>query len=238
MVRTKITIPRRNMKAIICPKKGQMRCSYTRIITQPHAKLYQKVIIHNTIQSGRIIDRKMSDVQLIQLNSNGIEKTCDDNINYYRRGINPSRDVKSKELLSRQEVMVGDVVEVIIPKNWYTNFADKFYQKKIFGVIDYIDADNQKEHGIKLIIKFHKRHKSMKKIKGKERYLNNEWIVTKLTNVKFVRRGLGEGKDYVGSLHDTDTYYESLGYKTLPPHELDKFLIEWGDIKTFFHLKK
>ena len=217
MVRTKITIPRRNMKAIICPKKGQMRCSYTRIITQPHAKLYQKVIIHNTIQSGRIIDRKMSDVQLIQLNS---------------------KDVKSKELLSRQEVMVGDVVEVIIPKNWYTNFADKFYQKKIFGVIDYIDADNQKEHGIKLIIKFHKRHKSIKKIKGKERYLNNEWIVTKLTNVKFVRRGLGEGKDYVGSLHDTDTYYESLGYKTLPPHELDKFLIEWGDIKTFFHLKK
>ena len=43
-----------------------------------------------------------------------------------------TRDVKSKELLSRQEVMVGDVVEVIIPKNWYTNFADKFYQKKIF----------------------------------------------------------------------------------------------------------
>ena len=238
MVRSKITVPRRNKKAIICPKKGQLRCLYTRTIEQPHAKLYQRVIVDKTIQSGRIIDRKMSDVQLIQLNSNDVEKTCDDDIYYYKRGINPSRDTNYKGLLSRHKVMVGDVVEIIIPKSWYTNFTDRFYQKKIFGVIDYIDADNQKEHGIKLIIKFHKMHESMKKIEGKERYLNKEWIVTKLTNIKFVRRGLGEGKDYVGSLHDTDTYYESLGYPTLPPHELDKFLIEWGDIKTFFHHKK
>lgn len=217
------------------PKVQVIGRRYERKIKQPQAVVLQKVQVIETIQNGKVIGRKMGDIHLEQLTHDGTVKTTEDPLHYYKRGIDPKRDKDCGLLLSRHTVTVGDVVELILPKRFYD--TEKYSQKKIYGVIDWIDAYNQEEDEIGLIIKFHKDHKNtMKDCAGNTRSLNQEWVCVNLSNVKFIKRNAILGKDYIGSLHDTDGYYESLGYTILPPHTLHQFLREWGNREHF--LKK
>ena len=216
-----------------------------------NGKVLRIVEVTNYVRNGRLL-KKLGDIKVLQGTQDGRTKDYGDPIFYYKRGINLLKDI-STTLLSRHQVKKGDVVEVIFPKKLYD--TDKYSQKKIYGVIDYIDVDNQNQldgdREIGLIIKFHKDHKNTMKDwrrrssdwptsdgtnYGNTRILNQEWVCVNLSNVKFVKRNAILGKDYIGSLHDTDRYYELLGYKILPPHTLHRFLKEWGNREHF--LKK
>ena len=209
---------------------------------EANGKILRELQVTYYLRNGILVRRLYGDIKVFQLHQDGRPKDFEDDVFYYRRGINVLEDRQSTTLLSRHQVKKGDVVEIInfLPKRLYD--TDKYSQKKIYGVIDYIDVDNQNQldgdREIGLIIKFHKDHKNtMKDCAGNTRSLNQEWVCVNLSNVKFIKRNAILGKDYIGSLHDTDAYYESLGYTILPPHPLHLFLREWGNREHFLKKK-
>jgi hypothetical protein len=204
-----------------------------------NGKILRKLQVTDYLRNGRLVRRLYGDIKVLQLHQDGRTKEHGDPIFYYRRGINVLEDRQSTTILSRHQVKKGDVVEIILPKRLYD--TDNYSQKKIYGVIDYIDVDNQNQldgdREIGLIIKIHKDHKNtMKDGNGNTRSLNQEWVCVNLSNIKFIKRNAILGEDYIGSLNDSDEYYQSLGYTVLPPHPLHLFLEEWGNIGHF--LKK
>ena len=219
-----------------------------------NGKILRIVEVIDYMRNGILVRRLYGNIKVLQLHQDGRTKDFNDPIFYYRRGINVLKDKRSTPLLSRHQVKKDDVVEIILPKGLYN--TDKYSQKKIYGVIDYIDVDNQNQldgdREIGLIIKFHKDHKNTMKDwrrrssnwptsdgtnYGNTRILNQEWVCVNLSNVKFVKRNAILGKDYIGSLSDSDRHYESLGYTVLPPHPLHLFLREWRNKEHFLKKK-
>lgn len=226
-------------RAVIQPRISVRKYNYCHTHDEVNGKILRKVEVSEYMQNGRLVRRLYGDIKVSQLHQDGRTKDYYDLVNYYGRGIDVLEDRRSTTLLSRHQVKKGDVVEVIFPKKLYD--TDKYSQKKIYGVIDYIDVDNQNQlegdREIGLIIKFHKDHKNTMKINGNTRSLNQEWVCVNLSNVKFVKRNAILGKDYIGSLSDSDEYYQSLGYTVLPPHPLHLFLREWGNREHFLKKK-
>ena len=223
---------------------------------EANGKILRELQVTYYLRNGILVRRLYGDIKVFQLHQDGRPKDFEDDVFYYRRGINVLEDRQSTTLLSRHQVKKGDVVEIInfLPKRLYD--TDKYSQKKIYGVIDYIDVDNQNQldgdREIGLIIKFHKDHKNTMKDwrrrssnwptsdgtnYGNTRILNQEWVCVNLSNVKFVKRNAILGKDYIGSLSDSDRHYESLGYTVLPPHPLHLFLREWRNKEHFLKKK-
>ena len=240
-------------RAVNQPGISVRKYNLCRTHDEVNGKILRIVEVTVYVRNGRVVRRLYGDEKVLQLRQDGTPKEYDDPIYFYKRGINLLKDRPSTTLLSRHQVKKGDVVEVIFPKKLYD--TDKYSQKKFYGVIDNIEVDNQNQldgdREIGLIIKFHKDHKNTMKDwrrrssdwptsdgtnYGNTRILNQEWVCVNLSNVKFVKRNAILGKDYIGSLHDTDRYYELLGYKILPPHTLHRFLKEWGNREHF--LKK
>ena len=241
-------------RAVIQPRISVRKYNLCRTHDEVNGKVLRIVEVTDYVRNGRVVRRLYGDIKVLQLHQDGRTKDYGDPIFYYKRGINLLKDRQSTTLLSRHQVKKGDVVEVIFPKKLYD--TDKYSQKKIYGVIDYIDVDNQNQlegdREIGLIIKFHKDHKNtMKDWRlpssdwptsdgtnfGNTRSLNQEWVCVNLSNVKFVKRNAILGKDYNGSLSNSDEYYKLLGYQVLPPHPLHLFLREWGNREHFLKKK-
>lgn len=247
-------LQRVSRRAVIQPRIIERKHKFNRTHDEVNGKILRKLQVTDYLQNGRVLRRFCEDIKVLQLRKDGTPKDYDDTVFYYRRGIDVLKDRHSTTLLSRHPVKIGDIVEVIFPKRLYD--TDKYSQKKIKGVIDYIDVDNQNQligdREIGLIIKFHKDHKNTMKDwrrrssdwptsdgsnYGNTRCLNQEWVCVNLSNVKFIKRNAILGKDYIGSLHETDDYYEKLGYKVLPPHPLHLFLREWRNNEHFLKKK-
>ena len=241
MVRTN-SIPSAKMhglkKAVIRPKYSKHDYISESIHEEGRkGKILRRVPITDYRLNGRLKERFHGDNQILQLNKDGTVKEVDSDFYYYKRGCDVLRDRQTKSLLSRQKVKEGDVVEIIIPDSW--GFRGKGEdQKQLYGVIDDITTDNQeRDGGCMICVKFHAKHENtFFDEKGNMRTLNKEWVMVDLANLKFVKRNAEEGKDVIGLEDDSDEYYYSLGYETLPPHKLIRFLGEC-DYRQFFEKK-
>lgn len=199
-------------------------------------KTLRRVPITEYKRRGRLIERFHGDNQILQLNKDGTVKKVDSKFYYYKRDCDVRRDRQTGSYLSRHKVNEGDVVQIIIPDSW--GFGKRADQKLLYGVIDDITTDDQERDGGCIIcVKFHAMHENVFfDEKGNMRTLNKEWVMVDLADLKFVKRNAEEGKDVIGLEDDSDEYYKSLGYETLPPHRLIRFLGEC-DYRQFFEKK-